>query len=258
MGETALNTLLAFISLVMLIFVLGIILFIMQYRKKKVRQEQDRLKLQDEHRAELMNAQLNSQQQTMVHIGQEIHDNVGQKLTLASLYSRQISNENVSASFVAKADAIANIIDESLSELRQLSRTLTSSSTSTRDIIELLNEKANEVNLSGACQVIVESNVASIDLPPARKHILFRILQEFIQNSLKHAECRRIRIVMVKGFEDLEVIASDDGRGFNRESNSYGIGLQNMKRRAEQLPADFILESKPGKGTCLSLKLKTE
>jgi signal transduction histidine kinase len=205
------------------------------------------------HREQLLSAQLESQQQTMQHIGTEIHDNVGQKLTLASLYTKQLSTTSMEV-MAKKIAAVGTIIDESLTELRQLSKTLTNPELANASLLVLLNEEAKRINASGICHVSI-NNSGEIILQPADKNILFRLLQEFIQNSLKHAGCRRIAISLDKNNAELTVTATDDGKGFDTSIASTGIGLQNMKRRAEQLKAFYQLNSETGKGTTLTLQL---
>ena len=87
------------------------------------------------------------------------------------------------------------------------------------------------------------------------KNILFRLLQEFLQNSLKHSKCRKIEISLDKKDEQLLITATDDGKGFDTSSSSTGIGLQNMQRRAEQINAVYKLSSESGKGTTLTLQV---
>lgn len=251
MPQKTLTIFIVLTSLILLIFIAGIVVFIIQYRRGKVSSEKEKNVLKDQHEVALLNTKLESQQQTMQHIGREIHDNVGQKLTLASLYSKQL-NQHFNEKLV---NDIGVIIDESLAELRQLSKSLTNTELSTVSLEFLLKEEAKRVHATGICQITIESPAIEIKIPPAEKNILFRLLQEFIQNSLKHSGCRNISISMLQENGKLSISATDDGRGFDTRIASAGIGLQNMKRRASQLNAGYILESVPGKGTMLSLEL---
>jgi signal transduction histidine kinase len=257
MGETALNIFLAFISIIMLLFIVGIVLFVRQYRRKKIQYEMEKNKVEEQHRIDLLNIQLESQQQIMQHIGQEIHDNVGQKLTLASLYTKHLAHGESDPLLIEKATAIGSIIDNSLDELRQLSKSLVDPHFTSANILSLLNEEAAKINNSNICRISIQTDLEAIALAPGDKSILFRLLQEFIQNSLKHAGCRHIAISFEKQDSGIVIQASDDGKGFNIDTSSNGIGLYNMKRRASQLNAEYTLTSHPGIGTFLSLHLQT-
>ena len=254
MVKTEIIGFIIFFSIIFLLFISGVILFIFQYRKRKILYEQEKMKTEEKHRIELLNMELQSQIQTMQHIGQEIHDNVGQKLTLASLYTKQLSTGS-EITMEKKIISIGNIIDESLTELRQLSKTLTNPELANASLSFLLDEEAKRINVSGICYVSINSSVGDIVLPHIDKNILFRLLQEFIQNSLKHSKCRRIEIRLGTKNDQLLITAMDDGNGFDTSVTSKGIGLQNMKRRAEQLNAMYQLSSEGGKGTTLTLQL---
>lgn len=254
MGKTEIIIFIILTSIVIVLFFIGAWIFFMQYRRKKIYHEQEKDILIETHQQELLKSQLDTQQQTMQHIGREIHDNVGQKLTLASLYSKQLhglEKEKVQD----RLEEIGNIIDESLTELRQLSKSLTNPDLSNASLAQLLKAEAKKINATGICYVSVYEREPVAVLPQADKNIVFRLLQEFIQNSLKHAACRKITITVEKEIQLLKVTATDDGKGFDISIPSTGIGLQNMKRRAEQLNAAFQLESTPGKGTTLFLQV---
>ena len=230
-------------------FIIGVLLYLRQYRKRTLEHEHEKSVLHEEHQLQLMQTQLSSQQQTMQHIGREIHDSVGQKLTLASIYSNQIAETDT------KKESIKKLIDESLQELRQLSKSLTDPSFTELSIISLLQKEAERINASGACYVSLKQGDKETELQPGAKNILFRLLQEFIQNSLKHAACRNIQISLIQNVNSITVTAVDDGKGFDRNNITPGSGLYNMKRRAEELNALLNIESEPGKGTHLHLTL---
>lgn len=250
MGKTEIIVFIILTSLIVTIFAMGIFLFAFQYKRKRKEHLNEKDNLNELHQQEL----LSSQQQTMQHIGTEIHDSVGQKLTLASLYSKQLSANTINLD--EKINSISNIIDESLTELRQLSKTLTNPELANAGLVALLYEEAKRINASGVCYLSVQFNERELVLPQADKNILFRLLQEFIQNSLKHSGCRKIKINILKTSNHLSITASDDGKGFDAHLPSGGIGLQNMKRRAEQLNATYDLKSDQGYGTTLNLQFQ--
>lgn len=217
--------------------------------------ESERLVLLQQHKNELLNLKLLAQLQTMQHIGREIHDSVGQKLTLASLYSKQLEvSENLDAA--NKLIDIGLIIDESLAELRQLSKSLSNPDSFNDSLNKLISDEAKRINSAGICFVSFEEYGNEVVIPPYETNIFFRILQEFIQNSLRHSDCRRIVIKIGVDGEVLQISAIDDGKGFDTAVLSDGIGLQNMKRRAAQINANFQLTSIAREGTILRLQWK--
>lgn len=241
-------------NLVVLIFVAGTIVFLYQFRQKRMKHEMEKAALRERHQLELLHTQLSVQHDTMQHIGSEIHDSVGQKLTLAVLYARQLVQGGQFPEFGEKVDRIGNIVNESLEELRQLSRTLNNPALSAHGLEDLLQHECAQVNAAGICHASLEVEAPGLQLPASVKHIVFRIVQEFMQNSLKHARCKRIRVRLLRS-EGLRIEAADDGQGFDTSQPPRGIGLDNMKRRALQIGAALELQSGIGAGTRLTLQL---
>lgn len=236
------------------ILIACIFIFIIQYRNRKIEHTKETDMLNEKHTQELLEKKLETQQETMQHIGREIHDNVGQKLTLASLYTKQLATKN-NNNPDEKIIAISTIIDESLNELRQLSKTLTNPHLAQADLLFLLKEEAKRINNAGVCHVIITSNSNILSLSQSSKNVLFRLLQEFMQNSLKHSGCKKISINAESLPNQLIITATDDGKGFDTNAQSTGIGLQNMQRRAEELGATYTLKSTQAKGTIMTISL---
>ncbi len=257
MGKSEIIITLITTTIGLAILIACILVFIIQYRNRKIDHKKETDMLNEKHIQDLLEKQLDTQQETMQHIGREIHDNVGQKLTLASLYTKQLSIKNTN-NLDEKIIAISTIIDESLNELRQLSKTLTNPQLANADLLFLLKEEARRINVSGVCHVSIISNQIEIPLPQSSKNVLYRLLQEFIQNSLKHSGCKKITINLEYQTNKIIITANDDGKGFNTSAPSNGIGLQNMQRRAEELGAIYTLKSTQGKGTEIKIMMNYE
>ena len=189
----------------------------------------------------------------MQFIGGEIHDSVAQKLTLASIYSQKLEFENKYPGIADRLKGISEIINDSLTELRDLSRTLTDNRIQQTSLTDLLRQECERVNDAGICKATLVSDFNN-EMSVTVKSFLLRVLQEFIQNSLKHAACNQIDVHIESQTDGLSVIASDDGQGFDSSNiHSKGIGLNNMSRRIRLIGGNFKLESKPGEGTVLRI-----
>ena len=128
----------------------------------------------------------------MKHIGREIHDNVGQKLTLSSLYLQQLVFENKAPQIADNINNVNTIINESLDELRNLSKSLTDDTIENSSMIALIEKECEKVRELKKCTVVFENNLKADITSYQAKSILLRIVQEFIQNSIKHAHCKKI------------------------------------------------------------------
>jgi signal transduction histidine kinase len=204
---------------------------------------------------ELAYAQIEIQNQTMQHIGREIHDNVGQKLTLASLYTQQLAFENKAPNINENIENISQIINQSLSELRELSKSLTDDSIQENSFFNLVSNECIKVRKTKKCKISFDCEIKNLDLDYQQKSILLRICQEFIQNSLKYSQCKHIRIHIFKQNNLLTLELNDDGIGFDVNSKSKGIGIENIKKRTGLLNGTYDLSSIENVGTTLHIKI---
>jgi len=255
MGKTEYILITIIFNFIFLLFIIAIISYVWQYKRKKREHAFAIQNQKDLHHKELLAIEVEMQQKTMQEIGREIHDNIGQKLTLASLYIQNLIYESKKEENTESIQNISTIINDSLSDLRQLSKTLTDDSITTKSLVSLLQGECQKVNKLKKCWFTYDGEIQSIEINYHTKSMLLRIGQEFIQNSLKHSQCKSIRLNLkhAKGLIVMEL--SDDGHGFDvGNENSLGSGLKNMKKRTEKIGGEFILESSPS-GTNLTIKL---
>jgi signal transduction histidine kinase len=253
MGQTEVIIFIIIGNLLLLIFIVGILFFVFQYRKRKLLYEKEKASIEKQHQLEILNTQLASQDQTMQFIGREIHDSVAQKLTLASIYTQKLEYENQYPELTNRLESISSVINDSLNELRDLSRTLTDHNMHDADLHDLVQAECERVNNTGSCRAQLQFTFEG-KMSVTVKSFLIRIIQEFMQNSLKHAEGKLIDLVIMNQGNDFRMKATDDGKGFNMsEKKSNGIGLNNMQRRAQLIGGELKLYSEPGKGTSLEI-----
>lgn len=233
-------------------FAIVVLAVMIIYRKRKIQHITEIKEINERFSRELLLAQLEVQHQTMQHIGLEIHDNVGQQLTLAFLYLQQLHTNSSDAA--KRIQSISTIINDSLTDLRNLSRNLTGSDFMDKELDQLIRQESAKMQSTGLFQVNCQINEVTIEISFAVKNFIFRIFQEFLQNSLKHARCTTVEIQLRQMDNGLALTASDNGIGFNPELvTSSGIGLNNMKKRAAIMQANLQIISIPDKGTCMKL-----
>lgn len=256
MDKTEIIATIVLFNFFFILFIIGIILFIKQYKVKKNEHNKILIDREKEHQKELLSNKLEIQNQTMQHIGREIHDNIGQQLTLASIYSQKFSFENGASGANENIENISSIINQSLVDLRQLSKTLTNDTIDQNSIQELIDNECKKVNNLKNCTVsFIKESKITLDSYQT-KSILLRIVQEFLQNSIKHSKCKNITILLKEIDNNILLQLQDDGIGFQvDELISNGIGLSNMKKRTYILNGTFELESQPNLGTKLVITI---
>lgn len=255
MGKTEYLLITIVFNFLFLLFIVAIISYVWQYKKRKSEHKFAIQNQEDIHHKELLAIQLEMQQKTMQEIGREIHDNIGQKLTLASLYIQNLIYESKKKEGNESIESINTIINDSLADLRQLSKTLTDDTIATKPLISLLKSECQKVSKLKKCWFTYDSEVQTTEVTYHLKSMLVRIAQEFIQNSLKHAQCQSIKLNLKQDHKFIVMELSDDGHGFDvSKINTLGIGLQNMRKRTETIGGKFKLES-DSSGTNLTIKL---
>jgi signal transduction histidine kinase len=249
--ETEIILIIAIMTAVIIIFIAGLFLFANQLRSRRLLHQKEKANIEKQHKLDLLNNQLQVQQQTMHFIGSEIHDSVAQKLTLANLYSRKLEMEYSNSDIADKQENISSIINDSLEELKDLSRTLSNYSIQDEELGELIKIECQKINTMGVCRVESVINYKRL-LPFIVKSSVLRVIQEFIQNSLKHSECNLVNIKVSEKQDGLSILLTDNGKGFDSVGlHSNGVGLSNMKRRIKLIGGTFELTSQVGSGTTL-------
>ncbi len=216
-------------------------------------------KLKNDYQETLLTSQLEIQEQTLKNISQEIHDNVGQVLSLAKLNlatSQSLHDEKVSAS--------QQLVSKAIQDLRDLSRSLDTDYVAQMGLLRSVEYELEMIQKTGTLQtkLNVEGSVYKFDRQ--KELILFRIVQEILHNIIKHAGATAVAVQFIYTDDVLKLIVTDDGKGFdlspfNEENNSsFGLGIRNMHNRAKLMGAEFSMQSKTGEGTTATILLHKE
>jgi signal transduction histidine kinase len=187
-------------------------------------------------------------------IGQDLHDGVCQQLTGVSLMARGVQ-QRLAARAAPEADALAEItrlVNDSIEQARQVTRGLRPVPEEPGGLMVALRELAEGVARTGqmACQFECPAPVPVPD-PLAAEH-LFRIAQEAVQNAMRHAAPKLIRIRLAGDEDAIRLTVSDDGRGMDVDVASEGLGLSTMRYRARALGAKFAVSLVAGGGTIIT------
>ncbi|APG66149.1 histidine kinase [Tenacibaculum todarodis] len=228
---------------IVLIVVFLIILFtVFQRRKNKLLQEKEDEKKRFER--EIGETQIEIREQTLRNISWELHDNIGQLLTLAKIQLQNATEESI--------PEISVTITKSLTELRILSKLINPEfikNIELKDAIQLEVDRFNRLNFLESKLIVKGEN---IKIDERAGIIIFRMLQEFFSNTVKHSKATRLDVELSYMKTKLKIKAEDNGIGFDiKKIKDNGIGLTNIKKRAEIIGADANLTSIPDKGTYL-------
>jgi hypothetical protein len=245
--------LLVYMIAVLVIVTTLVIVFFVVFLKRKNKLLFDKIKQQQAFEAEIAQAQTETQEQTLKNIGWELHDNIGQLLSFASM-QLSILKMQVTDDVKEKFKDTTDALKESLAEVRALSKTLNNEVVLNVGFEKSITNELNRMKKMTFDSAELETIGESVDFKE-RKHeiILFRILQEFLSNSVKYSEAKNILIVLDYQPNNLVITAKDDGKGFHLDETEKGSGLINMKSRASLINAHLELTSQPGEGVKLIL-----
>jgi len=241
-------------SLIFIFLTISIVFVVFKYQRKRRLHKINILDLKSEHENEILKAQIKVQEQTFQHIANEIHDNIGQKLSFAKLQL------NVMQDFYNKhqqeiIQEITGVITESLSDLRNLSSSLSLDFIANNGFIKAVENEIEKLNKSGLYQfkLIVQGDSRFLDID--KELMLFRIVQESLNNVVKHAKAEQILIKLHYTTNNLLVSIKDDGIGFDVKKKSNGSGLSNISKRAQSIGGFATINSSKLTGTTVQINI---
>jgi PAS domain S-box-containing protein len=210
-------------------------------------------RLQEENR--INKAVIDAQEKERTQIGMELHDNVQQILAGSLLrldYAKTCLDDRASA--LEALEHVKGYVNEGIHELRRLSHQLAPAMRTPERLPEKINELAGSMNSGGRLQIEVESDAFLNAGEEELELAIYRIIQEQLNNVLKHADAKRVTIVLREVDDGLLLSIRDDGKGFDPAERAPGIGLENMRRRAVAMGGELRILSAPGKGCELILQ----
>ncbi|WP_452222197.1 sensor histidine kinase [Lacinutrix salivirga] len=240
------------ILFILIIAILGgffVLLFLM-FLKRKNKLIKSKQETENYLKQEIVNTQIEIREETLRNISWELHDNIGQLMTLAKIQVQNAKNDP------KKIEEVAEIIGKSLSELRALSKAINPETIKNLNFVEAIQAEIDRFNRLKFLEAtfIIKGEIINIDSKEAV--ILFRILQEFFSNTIKHSQSSTLHVEINYKKTEFNFIAKDNGIGFNTLDTSEGIGLKNMKNRAKLVRADLTINSIIGEGTTLIINYK--
>ncbi|MEZ4782093.1 MAG: histidine kinase [Flavobacteriaceae bacterium] len=237
-----------------LVIVTGlVILFFIVFQKRKNKLLLDKIQREREFEEELVKTQTEIQEQTLKNVGQELHDNIGQLLSVANMQLSLVSSL-AQDSIKNKVEDTKSVIGDAIKEVRGLSKVLNSEVILNFGLNKSVKNEIDRINKLNRINAKLKFEGQENDIVSKDAIILFRIFQEFLSNTLKYAEATTFKINLNYLNDKLIITAYDNGKGFNVEKVEKGSGLINMRDRAALIQAKFNLTSQQEIGTKLELE----
>lgn len=243
------------IAITIVLLFIGILFLVMiwSYNNKKLQMAREKQQIQDAFEKQLLQSRLEIQEETLNAVSQEIHDNVGQLLSYAKVQLNIM--EQQTAAGHEDLHAVKDTIGTAFTALRNIAKSLSSDRAQSFSLTDSIREEVRRMERTG---ITIAFTVARDEHPlnPQTKVLLFRIIQEALQNILKHAAATTVQIDMQYLPGQLLINVQDNGKGFDAEkelTNKEGLGLQNILNRARLIGGSATISSSPGEGTSIKI-----
>jgi two-component system, NarL family, sensor kinase len=205
-------------------------------------------------------AMIEAEEKERTRIARELHDGIGQqlsaaKLNISSLQSALKTNSETEKMMLQNA---VDLIDESVKEVRQVSHSMMPNALIKSGLVSAIREFINKISTSGSLKINLEIVGLTERLEQTIETVLFRVLQELVNNIIKHANATEVSIQFIRHEKELTVMVEDNGVGFKVEkklNEINGIGLKNIQSRVEFLNGQVFFDSQINKGTTVTVEI---
>jgi two-component system, NarL family, sensor kinase len=229
------------------------------YRQKQKLQQQRINELETEKKLMATEAVLKGEEQERTRLAKDLHDGLGGMLSGIKYSLNTMKGNMVMTAENAKAfERSMDMLDSSIKEMRRVAHNMMPEALVKFGLDTALKDFCNDINQSGALQTRYQSiGLESADIDQTIAITIYRIVQELINNTMKHAAARNAIVQVTKTGDVLSVTVEDDGKGFDTSllKLSKGIGWSNIQNRVEFLKGKMDVNSQTGRGTSVHIEI---
>jgi two-component system sensor histidine kinase UhpB len=198
-----------------------------------------------------------AQEKERTEIGKELHDNVNQILGASNLYvNTAMTDEEMRQELLERS---TELISRAINEIRKISKSLITPGLREIGLLESIEDITDDMKLAKGIHIQLDiHNIIEAEVDEQRKLTLFRIIQEQLNNIMKHAMATEVMIRLSIEGEDIVLTVVDNGVGFDMTRHRKGVGITNIISRTELFKGKVEIQSKPGDGCVLTVKLPLE
>lgn len=239
----------------------SIIFFVVFYQKRMLQKKMELQNLEADYQRQLLQSTIDSQEKERKRIAADLHDGVGAmlsagKLNLNMLKSGAIPKEEQKGAL----EETKGIIDETIETVRRISKDLMPTALESFGLAKALLELCQKLGNKHLLINFVETGKGT-ELNPAHQLLLYRIIQELVNNAIKHAEASKIEVVL-DWHQPLQIMVTDNGKGFDlsqvKQDIKRGVGLYSIENRVSLIKGQVEITTNPGRGTSIKIKTAAE
>ncbi len=247
-------------TLAMISMAFAIVFFIYMYQRKLIKRKKENQEIQDllqEQEMKATYALLEGQDKERKRIAAELHDNLGSILVTLNMYADALSIKKKPEQIKDISEKIGDTTRAANTLVRDISHSLDSGLLKHFGLESAIIQLMEAVSLSKKIKTTSEINIPEGTNSDTGLQ-LYRVVQELLNNSLKHSKCTSIRLDISKTNDEISFIYEDNGVGFDVEAISRGMGLNNLESRVENLGGHLEIESEIGKGSTFIFEISTK
>ena len=235
----------------------SIILFVVFYQKRLLKNKFTIQQMETDYQKDLLQSTIDSQEKERKRIASDLHDGVGAMLSAAKLNLNMLGTGAIPPEELKEAvGETKEMINETIETVRRISKALLPSSLEKFGLSQALEELCEKLTSSVTAVVFYEQGEgATIEV--SKQLLIYRIVQELVNNAIKHAEASEISVKFNWREGGLLFEVNDDGKGFDLKAIQgdikKGVGLYNIENRASLLNGEVTFDSQPGQGTNISI-----
>jgi signal transduction histidine kinase len=252
--NTDINIIVLIITLIFFVVTVFILLYILSSAKRKNRHRMEKIAIRQKFETELLQAEFEIQEHTRKNIAGDLHDNIGQLLSLTNMTLASIDLLQADKASQKIADT-QNLVQRSIQELRLLSKVIHGEQVIRQGLVSAIEQEIRWLERNGHYTVILRHNIEDTPLADDKKNLLiFRLLQEAFNNIIKHAQADTVTVLLEHTNGQLRLLIEDNGKGFDMhiQDQHTGLGMQSMRNRTSLLQGTMSVNSHAGSGTCIA------
>ena len=239
----------------LLVMAVGFLFYYLKQRRKLYQQQL--LVVKRENELQSVKALITGEEKERTRIAKELHDGLSGLLGSIKLRFSAFSQSLGSGQKTDYAQALG-LLDDASREVRQISYNLMPEVLLKFGLVEALQSYFNNINQSNTLQIDFQALGLTERLAPSLELTLYRILQELVNNIIKHSNATEVLVQISRLDHLLTVTVEDDGVGFSPEQASGGIGLESIRSRVDYLSGKLDIQSQQGKGTSVYMEFALE
>lgn len=257
-------TLVIIAALTMLCLAVGLILFVVIYQRRVINHQQELRDLNRKKQQELIEASIRSEEEERMRIAAELHDDVGATLSSIRLMLHQVGR-NAQPAAIPAVQQVQSLLDDCIQKVRNLSHQLQPGTLQYLGIVKSLQSLAELLTRTGQIDVSFEAAQSWPQLPAEPELALYRIVQELLNNIIKHAGAAEVRITTTHGQGNAYICIFHNGLGLTEKLyqemlyKKGAIGLKNIESRLKSAGASIAFpkpdDARYSAGILLSLPL---